>query len=136
MSIVFACTSCGHSTAMLTNKAETQMVRSLGVAIGGRTKEAAPMEMLRSRLQGRRETPIAESARMGSKCPFTGVVAQAFAGGGQGMQWSEGATARLNRIPAFVRPSVQRSVEDYARRNGLTEINTSVMDAVKGNLGM
>ena len=50
MMVVFSCPDCGKETAMLTNTMETQMVRSLGVTIGGRTVPAEPMEMVRNSL--------------------------------------------------------------------------------------
>ena len=50
MTVVFGCPSCGKETAMLTNPMETQMVRSLGVKIGGRTVPAEPMEMVTNSL--------------------------------------------------------------------------------------
>ena len=135
MSIVYGCPACGHSMAMLTNKMETQMVRSLGVKIGGRTHEAAPMEMLRSNLQGRREAvPSPTPASPVSKCPFTGVVTEAFAS--EALEWTTEATARIARIPDFVRPMVCRNVEDYARKHGHSKVDADVMDAMKGQLGV
>src|SRR6266480_5930723 len=41
LSVTFRCPECGFRVAMLTNPFETQMVRSLGVKVGGR---AAPVE--------------------------------------------------------------------------------------------
>ena len=35
LTVTFACPSCGHRVAMLTNPWETQMVRTLGVKVGG-----------------------------------------------------------------------------------------------------
>ena len=34
LTVTFACPSCGHRVAMLTNPWETQMVRTLGVKVG------------------------------------------------------------------------------------------------------
>ena len=81
--VVFECPSCGWETAMLTNSMETQMVRSLGVKIGGRTVPAEPMEMVRGSLaQGHKDieaggTSGGETSE--SKCPFTGVINDAYA---------------------------------------------------------
>ena len=133
MSIVYGCQMCGYSMAMLTNRMETQMVRSLGVKIGGRTVAAAPMEMLRSNLKGRREA-VATPAPAGSKCPFTGVVEEAFAAGD--MTWTAEATARIERIPEFVRPMVRRNIEEYARKHNHAMVDARVMDAMKGQVGM
>ncbi|HLC43424.1 MAG TPA: hypothetical protein VJO34_17595 [Methylomirabilota bacterium] len=40
LSVTFGCPNCGYQVAMLTNPFETQMVRSLGVKIGGRALPA------------------------------------------------------------------------------------------------
>ena len=44
LSVTFRCPECGFRVAMLTNPFETQMVRSLGVKVGGRTVPAEPFE--------------------------------------------------------------------------------------------
>ena len=49
LTVVFRCPECGFRVAMLTNPFETQMVRSLGVKVGGRTVPAEPFENLRQR---------------------------------------------------------------------------------------
>lgn len=145
MAIIYRCPSCNREMAMLANAMETQMVRSLGVKIGGRTVPAEPMEMLRASLAHQRDdlsevpTPAAAPAQGGSKCPFTGTVAEAFeqqkrASGGP--RWSAEAEARIARIPTFVRPMARKGVEDYARECGYTEITPAVMDEVKGRFGM
>src|SRR5919198_1247293 len=41
LTVTFRCPQCGVRVAMLTNPFETQMVRSLGVKVGGRTVPAA-----------------------------------------------------------------------------------------------
>src|SRR2546425_10098904 len=48
LSVVFRCPECGFRVAMLTNAFETQMVKSLGVTIGGRTTPAGPLEQPRA----------------------------------------------------------------------------------------
>ena len=152
MSIIYSCPSCSRDIAMLTNAMETQMVRSLGVKIGGRTVPAEPMEMLRSSLAGQREevsapeaTPAASMAphppaekASGSKCPFTGVVTEAYAQQERaaGPAWTEEAQARIERVPSFIQSMVKKGVEDYAREQGYTEIDATVMDEVKGRFGM
>ena len=149
MSLIFGCPSCGHEIAMLTNPMETQMVRSLDIKIGGRTAPAQPMEMVRSSLAEQRDglpatavmAPAPEATTeqpSGSKCPFTGTVNEAFAQQERtaGPIWTEEAEARLERIPSFVRPMIKKGVEDYAREQGYPEINATVMDEVKGRVGM
>ena len=146
MSIIYRCPSCQRDIAMLTNAMETQMVRSLGVKIGGRTVPAEPMEMLRSSLAEQRDAPHAPAPAAaapaektsGSKCPFTGVVTEAYAQQEQatGPTWTEEAQARIERIPSFIQSMVKKGVEDYAREQGYAEIDATVMDEVKGRFGM
>ena len=130
MSIVYGCAICGHTVAMLTNQMETQMVRSLGVKIGGRSEEPAPMEMLRSKLSTQ---PASQSS--GSQCPFTGVVAEAYKGSG-GPRWTEDAERRIEAVPSFVRSTVRKQIEEKAQQLGHTEITQEVMDIVRSELGM
>ena len=138
MSIVYQCPMCDYRMAMLTNRAETQMVRSLGVKIGGRNTVAEPMETLRTNLARPREgVNEPERARSQTKCPFTGMVSDAFAADeARAPTWTSGARTRIANIPSFVQPMVRKNVEDYARERGYTEINETVMDEVKGTLGM
>lgn len=139
MALVYGCPTCGQQTAMLTNAMETQMVRSLGVKIGGRTVSAEPMETVRTTLAHQREPEAAPAPQAsGGKCPFTGVVNEAIeqqqANGGP--VWTEEAEARIERVPPFIRSMVKKGVEDYAREQGYAEISASVMDEVKGRFGM
>ena len=142
MTVVFGCPSCGCEVAMLTNPMETQMVRSLGVKIGGRTVPAEPMEQLRSSLATPQaqvvEAPVPSAKPAmpsGSKCPFTGMVNDAFATENE-LRWTPEAEARLERIPSFARSMVRKSVEAHARENGYAEIDDSVIDEVRGHMGM
>jgi len=128
LSIVYGCQACGHTMAMLTNKMETQMVRSLGVKIGGRKQEMVPMEMVQSNLQEKRVAPT------GSKCPFTGVVTEAFEN--DTVEWTPEAKVRIARIPEFIRSMVARNVEEYAKEQGLSVVDEAVMDAMKGQVGI
>lgn len=202
MTVVFACPACGHETAMLTNAMETQVVRSLGVTIGGRTVPSEPMEMVRSSLRGAhggerasgdggayggassgghggvssRDHAGASSGRHAgassgghagassgghggassrdhagasvdavrfgharragepareSKCPFTGIVENAYAS----VPWTESARERAEKIPAFARGMAMKGVEDYARERGYAEVSESVLDEVRGHFG-
>lgn len=153
MTVVFACPDCGRETAMLTNAMETQVVRSLGVSIGGRDEDPPPMETVRSHQGVTKGSPSGDSS-----CPFTGTVEDAYAeseGGADGHdgsaappdergdsspepasnngpQWTEGAEKRLERIPPMARTMARRGIEAYAREEGLATINESVMDELKG----
>ncbi len=144
MSVIFACPSCGRKTAMLTNAMETQVVRSLGVKIGGRTIPSAPMEMIRGSLVSdrRREVSpggegghLSNDAQDASKCPFTGLVNDAYRRD-EAFPWSDAARARIERIPEYARRMVVKGVEEAAREQGLDEVTESVLDEVRGRLGM
>lgn len=188
MTVVFACPSCGRRTAMLTNSMETQVVRSLGVKIGGRSAPSEPMEMVRSSLLNsvnvgtppvkadsepgtRLDNAAPDDAQAGngadsaersskppasrqaasspghetsssshhgdesSKCPFTGMVNDAFARG-ESVRWTDSARRRMDRIPDFARSMVMKGIEDTARARGLDEVTDAVLDEVRGQFGM
>ena len=48
LTVVFRCPRCEYRVALLTNPGETQLARSLGGAIGGRTATFQPLEMVRA----------------------------------------------------------------------------------------
>jgi len=52
----------------------------------------------------------------------------------QALAWSAGATERMQRIPSFVRAVVTKRVEDYALRNGATEITEALLDTVRQDM--
>lgn len=73
-----------------------------------------------------------------SGCPFSSMVAQmgltssgSQAGAGSEFTWTPDAKEKLERLPAFVKPMVQSSIEAYARKQGLTTITLQVMDDSK-----
>jgi len=141
MSVVFTCPRCGNETAMLTNSAETQMVRSLGVRIGGGPSAPEPMRLVRSALAGTAEPAPGDAegdAAGGSKCPFSGMVEEAMARaeGAPDIVWTREAEARIERVPSFVRSMVRKGVEMHARENGRTEIDEAMIDEVKERFGM
>ena len=80
----------------------------------------------------------AESAKSeeGGKCPFSGMVSDAFAAQESGFSWTADAEKRLENIPPFVRPMVKKSIEQQAKEANVTEINTDFMDRVKGVMGI
>ena len=60
LTVTFACPDCGHRVAMLTNPWETQMVRTLGVQVGGAPAEPpAPFAAVRAGLAHQRESGLA-----------------------------------------------------------------------------
>src|SRR5439155_1394230 len=70
LSVTFRCPECGFRVAMLTNPFETQMVRSLGVKVGGRTVPAEPFENLRATMAGGRPDAFEGTGEAGGSCPF------------------------------------------------------------------
>lgn len=147
MTVVFDCGTCGKQTAMLTNAMETQVVRSLGVNIGGQPASHEPMEMVRGNLNDQRDEmddppkpqPTDEPREKGESdaaCPFTDMVEEAFAAQEEQLTWTAAAEKRLEKIPSMARPMARRGIEDFARENGYAEIDESVMDAVKGQFSI
>ena len=115
MSIEFKCPTCGRGIAMVTNPGETQMVRSLGVTIGG-APSPEPMAMIRSALSGQ-NSPLAAS-------------------GGPEPAWTEAALRRLSAAPVFVQGMIRRLYTDYAKQKGYAEITPAVMNEARDALGM
>jgi len=93
-------------------------------------------------------TPTAHaSAKEGEKssgCPFSAMVAQmglttsGSVGGtssptteSSGLAWTADAKDKLERLPSFVKPMVQSSIEAYARKQGYTTVTLQVMDDAK-----
>lgn len=116
---VFECPECFHQIAMLTNPMETQAVASLGVSIGPGAGERA--------------------AKGG--CPFSGMVADMEhqgqdAGPDAVIGWSAGALARLDAIPAFIRPMARQGIEQFAADHGHAEIDEAVMDAARSRFNV
>jgi hypothetical protein len=58
--------------------------------------------------------------------------AQGSVGATSEMAWTEDATKRMERIPAFVRGMVVQAVEAYARSEGHVEVTPSIVDEAKG----
>jgi hypothetical protein len=141
LSVTFRCPECGFRVAMLTNPFETQMVRSLGVKVGGRTLPPAPFEHLRSTLAGARpdafEGAGGTSAAPGPGCPFAAALGEpAPAPAESGLTWSPEAEARLERIPSFIRAMARRSIERYAEGKGHRTVTEAVMDEARTVFGM
>jgi DNA-directed RNA polymerase subunit RPC12/RpoP len=140
LSVTFRCPECGFRVAMLTNPFETQMVRSLGIKVGGRTVPAEPFENLRATMAGARPDAFEGTGESGSSCPFAAAL-----GGAEtatptaepvGVTWETAAAARLERIPSFIRPMAQRSIERFAKERGYTSITEAVMDEARAVFGM
>src|SRR5262245_16090408 len=153
LTVTFSCPTCGHRVAMLTNPWETQLVRTLGVKVGGTPAETpAPFAAVRAGLAHQRETalvgdaatagggsrdpaPAGTPAGDGPGCPFAAMI-----GGGAAptasVPWTTGAEGRLERIPAFIRPMARQSIERFARERGYATVSEEVMDQARDFMGM
>lgn len=105
---------------------------------------------LNEKIQGGQPVASASApapAKAGEKasggCPFSAMVAEMglTTGGKPGVTapavseftWTADAKEKLDRLPAFVKPMVQSSVEAYARKNGFKSITLQVMDDSKND---
>ncbi len=119
---VFACPTCSHQIAMLTNPHETQMVQSLGVKIGPQEQAAGA------------QADASDEAASG--CPFSGMLGEMEARKDEEINWTSEAAARLENIPEFVRPMAKQGIEHFARTNGHAVIDDAVMEEARGQFGM
>jgi hypothetical protein len=89
-------------------------------------------------------SPAKAGEKTGGGCPFSAMVAEMglTAGGKPGngtapasseFTWTADAKEKLDRLPSFVKPMVQGSVEAYARKQGFKTITLQVMDDSKND---
>jgi hypothetical protein len=148
LGVFFGCPSCNAKFSMVTNAGETSMMNSLGLKLGARAETPDPMmASLADKMQKAQPAAAVASApakageKTGSGCPFSAMVAEMGltnsgkpANGGAAAQefaWTPDAKEKLERLPAFVKPMVQGSVEAYARKQGFKTITLQVMDDSK-----
>jgi hypothetical protein len=82
-----------------------------------------------------------EGEKSGSGCPFSAMVAEMGLtssgkpqnGGASDLIWTPDAKEKLDRLPSFVKPMVQGSVEAYARKHGYKSVTLQVMDDSKND---
>ena len=135
----FVCPRCRHKIVMLTNPWETQLVQTMGVRIGGRAASISPYEQVfHSLVRSPQDSSPARGNELSSAgCPFAGMFGEAEeAGSADGMPWTEDAKVRVERIPSFIRPMVQKAIERYATEQGYPVITDAVMDEARTKLGM
>jgi Proto-chlorophyllide reductase 57 kD subunit len=135
----FVCPRCHYRVAMLTNPWETQLLQTLGVKVGGRAAPASPYEQVLGNLvQAKSEGARASDDQPGSPgCPFADMLGQAEQTvSPPGIRWSDAAKLRIERIPGFIRPMVQRAIERYALEQGHQLISDGLMDEARSKLGM
>jgi len=140
LTVTFACPSCAHRIALLTNPWETQLVRGLDVKIGGRSSPAEPWEFVRTMLAARREGTLEGSGDVATgeeasapRCPFSAVANRAAEAAS--LTWDPAAEERLERVPDFIRPMARQGIERFAAERGFTRITEEVIDEVRGTLG-
>ena len=151
LTVTFACPSCGHRVAMLTNPWETQMVRTLGVKVGGTPAEApAPFAAVRASLAHQRDTGPAPAmpahaaasaatdapATDGPGCPFAAMIGGTTTSATAPVAWTVDAAGRLERIPAFIRPMARQAIERFAQERGYATVTDEVMDQARDFMGM
>jgi len=106
---------------------------------------------LNEKIQGGQPTVAAATAapaakpgeKSGGGCPFSAMVAEmGLTSGGKPSDagaattefaWSADAKEKLDRLPSFVKPMVQSSVEAFARKQGYQTITLQVMDDSKSD---
>ena len=151
LTVTFACPACGHRVAMLTNPWETQLVRTLGVKVGGQPAEAAPFAEVRASLARQRDAafaddaapasaaagPAAPGSTEGPGCPFAAMIpGYGTSAPAEGPAWTPEAEVRVERIPAFIRPMARQAIERFARDRGYGTITDAVMDEARDFIGM
>ena len=141
LTVTFRCPECGFRVAMLTNPFETQMVKSLGVKVGGASGPAQPFEHITSSMAGARADVFegdlpAPAEATGRGCPFGAMLNEQSGEADIGVTWSPAAKARVERIPSFIRPMARKAIERFAEAQGHPTITEAVMDEARGALGM
>ncbi|MBI2528721.1 MAG: PCP reductase family protein [Candidatus Rokubacteria bacterium] len=116
VSVSFGCATCGQRVALLTNPLETQLVRSLGVKIGGQSVGHEPLEVVRASL-----APQSQGALHAAE--------------GEAVVWTEEANARLQRLPPMARPMARTAIARYAREHGVTTVTPELMDEYRAHAG-
>ena len=142
LAVTFRCPECGFRVAMLTNPFETQMVRSLGVKVGGRTVPPEPFEHLRATMAGARPDAFEGAGGVSDTtapgCPFAAALGESAVPAAEPstVTWAPEAEVRLERIPSFIRGMARRSIERYAESKGHRIVTESVMDEARTVFGM
>jgi hypothetical protein len=87
--------------------------------------------------------PLKTGEKSSGGCPFSAMVADMGltssgkpaheSRGASDFTWTSDAKEKLDRLPAFVKPMVQSSVEAFARKQGYKTITLQVMDDSKND---
>lgn len=146
LGVFFGCPSCNAKFSMVTNAGETTMMNALGLKLSARAEGTDPtLASLADKVQKAKSAVAAAPSKTGEKttggCPFSAMVAEMGLtssgkpanGGSSEFTWTPDAREKLDRLPAFVKPMVQSSVEAYARKQGFKTITLQVMDDSKND---
>jgi DNA-directed RNA polymerase subunit RPC12/RpoP len=141
LTVTFRCPECGFRVAMLTNPFETQMVKSLGVKVGGASAPATPFQHITSSMAGGRadafEGNVPSSLEStGRGCPFGAMINETAGETGTTITWTPEAAARVANIPSFIRPMAKKAIERFAEAQGYPTVTEAVMDEARTAIGM
>ena len=149
LGITFDCEQCGASISMVTNAGETQMVKALGVKLGGRSDVPAPMELTRANLADSHQAPspaapasaIEETTEKSmGKCPFANALPELMGeqkkaaekpAPSREVEWTAEGWDRLQNVPTFVRGYAKTMIEEMAREAGSYRVDSALMDSAK-----
>jgi DNA-directed RNA polymerase subunit RPC12/RpoP len=143
LTVTFRCPECGFRVAMLTNPFETQMVRSLGIKVGGApAAPAEPFQHLRGTMAEVRVDTAGDADRASTTttttdrgCPFAAMLNEETSVPAR-VAWTSEAEARSERIPSFIRPMARKAIERFAEGKGYPAITEDVLDEARDALGM
>jgi hypothetical protein len=95
------------------------LLRSFGVAGSGSEAGLAPLQGADEAGSPRSRT--ARSIQYGGDSPAT-------------IEWDDTATARMKKIPAFVRGMVVRAVEESCRKNGISRVTAEELERIRARM--
>ncbi len=95
---------------MINNPQEIQLVKSMGINIGGKEVSPQPLGLVRTSLKKKREEMGDSEAE-----PI----------------WTQEAEKRMEKVPIFVRGMAIKATESYAKAKGYKEITSKVIDEAK-----
>ncbi len=100
----FCCPKCKNRISMINNIQETNLLRTLGLNIGGRKTPHQPLEMVH-------------------KSPAQGDD--------EALLWTEEAENRMEKVPSMVKGMARKAIESHARQKGYNKITSEVIDEAK-----
>ena len=122
--IAFRCPNCSLQIFLIANPHEAQLVKSMGITLGGREGHR-PLGLVRSTLEGLREelSPSRDDPAGKDELEERPV-------------WDVEAEQRLDKAPAPIREMARVAIERYAQRRGHRRITPQIVAEARENLGM